>query len=292
MNDKQTINYLLIIFVVTNLLLGIGNYNKYIKNYTLNQERIKSITTFLAEDGIIIQGELPKDHSAKSSISLIPRLISTTIRDDIVNNFFGEKRKGVTITNIKDKSDYDSLKRVYKKDAETLTFSTYQVMYYNSDIAKEAEKNLSEQKALAYAKEYYKKYPDDLLGKKVVIVYEPVSKGAIVAYYAIYRDIPIFDSYLYMEINDKGVYSSDMKLSEVIQRNANTKEIYAVDQVLFNLHQIINKNTIIKNITLGYARENQEGTFFLTEEATPTYKIEIEGFNKPLFIDAYTNSLK
>ncbi|WP_010167746.1 two-component system regulatory protein YycI [Candidatus Epulonipiscium viviparus] len=294
MNDKQTINYLLIIFIITNLFLGVGNYNKYIKNYTLNQNRIERITEFLEQDNITIESDLPKDHSAKPKISLIPKRITTNIRDSIVNNFFGEKREGVTITNVINKSEYDSQQRVYKKGLETLSFSTYKIIYRNFAIEKSVNSDdlLSKQKILSYAKEHYEKFPADLLGKTVNIVYELVSYGANVTYYSVYSGLPVFDSYLYMQINNDGVFMSTMTLSEVSEKFFHEAEIYAVDQVLFNLHQFINPNTIIKNITLGYARENQNSVFFLTEEAIPTYKIEIEGFRQPLFVNAYTNQIK
>ncbi|ONI45460.1 hypothetical protein AN641_04085 [Candidatus Epulonipiscioides gigas] len=293
MNDKQTMNYLLIIFIITNLLLGIGNYNKYIKNYTLTQERISNITDFLAKDGIIIQGDIPKDHSAKRAIKLTPQKITPNMRDSIVNNFFGNERKGVTITEIADKSNYDSQKRVYKKDNETLTFSAYKIIYQNSNIPNIPNiPNISQKKALSLAKEHYKKFPQDLLGKKVNIVYEQVSYGANISYYKLYNDLPVFDSHLSMQLTEDGVFMSTITLSEVTEENVNETEIYALDQVLFNLHYIINEHTIIKNIILGYARINQESAFFLTEEAVPSYKINIEGLNKSLFVNAYTNQVK
>ncbi len=47
MNGNKALNYLIVMFVVLNILLGFGNYNKFVGQYTISDSRIESILSLL-----------------------------------------------------------------------------------------------------------------------------------------------------------------------------------------------------------------------------------------------------
>ncbi|OOB78131.1 MAG: hypothetical protein BEN19_00985 [Epulopiscium sp. Nuni2H_MBin003] len=296
MNDNKALNYLLSIFIILNIILAFGNYYKYVLSFRLSPERLSQITAYLEQNDIHIVGDLPTNYASVASITISPIKISTINRDILLDNIFGEKRQDVTITEISSQAEYDNKHRVYKKDNITLTFSTYQVAYTDSSISINYTSTLTKDLALDYAKAYFNAYYSTIMDKKVKISYKKESYGALITYYEIYNNLPIFDSYMYMQITDDGVFMSTMALSEVKEESINQKEIYGVDQVLFNLQEIIkqsvNNQTYINDITIGYKRDVINRAFFLKEEAHPTYKIDIVGLNTPLYVNAYTNELK
>ncbi|OOB77164.1 MAG: hypothetical protein BEN18_11260 [Epulopiscium sp. Nuni2H_MBin001] len=292
MDDSKALNWLLVIFIVLNISLGVGNYQKYITAYRLSDESVEQIIAFLKAGNIEVSDELPREYGAINTINIIPVNITLDLREYLVDSFFGPERLGVTITEILEDTAYDNKLRVYKRNNMSLTFSTYQILFKDESI--EINSQVSEREALKYAEAFYKLHGYNKLGKKVKIDYKKESYGASVTYYELYNNLPIFDSYLCMQITQDGVFSSLMQFSEVKEENNNRNEIYAVNQVLFKLHQIIEPTgiTTITDIVFGYAREQIGNVFFFKEEAVPTYRITLEGVNTPLYVNAYTNELK
>ena len=49
---------------------------------------------------------------------------------------------------------------------------------------------------------------------------------------------------------------------------------------------------VIDNIVLGYAISDSIEMHVLREEAVPMYKINIQGLDEPIFVNAYTNTVE
>ncbi len=271
-----------------------GNYQKYVTTYKLSDERVENIIAFLNSENIEVLEELPQSCSPISSIKIAPQNITLEYRESVVDSFFGKERTGVTITEFFEDVEYNNKLRVYKGGDKSLIFGMYKISFSDEGITVNTESNLSEKEALRYAANFYDLFGDDKLGKKVKIFYKKESYGADITYYELYNNLPVFDSYLYMKITDEGVFESTMQVSEVKEENSIRNDIYAVDQVLFKLHQIIKSTEVvtINNIVLGYGREQVGNAFLLKETAVPMYKVTIDNLNIPLFVNSYTNEVK
>ncbi|OON98886.1 MAG: hypothetical protein ATN35_03075 [Epulopiscium sp. Nele67-Bin004] len=294
MDGNKALNYLLIIFLMLNIFLGFGNYQKYIAMYRLSDDNINKIIDFLESENILIDTQLPKEYMPTNTIYITPIDIGFEDREFIVDAVFGSGREGVIITEQADGTSYNTKSRVYTRENKSLIFSTYQVEYKNDDIRVNYESNISEREAKKYAEDFFKIYGATFLEEKVKIEYKKESYGASITYYEVYNNLPVFDSYVYMAITDDGVFESTLQISDIKQENNDRLEIYAVTQVLFKLNESLDSSemTTINEIMLGYAREQVKNAYFVKEKAIPMYKITTEGLNIPLFVNAYTNELK
>lgn len=290
MRWNKALNGLLIIFIVLNVALGWMNYNRFNRFYRISDERIETIKGILAQRQIQVKADLPTLFMPRSSIWIEPMQITTTLRDQLVNRVFGKEREGVTITN-ETSSEYGKNALIYRQEEAELAFYKTFLTYRNG--AKQQEEGvLSQKQASKFAKAFVKQLNLEDYLKEVKIDYRSESYGMEVTYYEVYRGLPIFDSFVKMKISPQGVFEAEVRCLEVTDKVSLTKPLYPIDQVLFALQKPIeeNKAYVIESVELGYRLNYTEGVHILSEEATPMYKITIEGLSDPIFVNAYTNT--
>ncbi len=295
MDGSRALNYLLAMFLILNICLGIGNYQKNIGAYQLEDERIEYIMDFLAEQNVSINTTLPKSFQPIQEIEVTPIEYGTVERDMLVEKVFGSDRENVVITQISDEGPYENDVRVYQQNEQTLAFKINEVVFSDNAIEINEASELTEKQALKYAELFNERIGFGKNGKKLKITYRNESFGASVTYYEVYNGLPIFGNYLRMEISDGGVFRGTMQKSEVGAKEVSKQPIYAVDQALFKLFSIIertDRELIIEDIDLGYSRGQLTERHLLKEDAIPMYKILIEGISEPIYVNAYTNKVK
>ena len=290
MRWNKALNGLLIIFIVLNVALGWMNYDRFNRFYRISDERIETIKGILAQREIQVKADLPTLFIPRSSIWIEPMQITTTLRDQLVNRVFGKEREGVTITN-ETSGEYGKNALIYRQEEAELAFYKTFLTYRNG--AKQQEEGvLSQKQASKFAKAFVKQLNLEDYLKEVKIDYRSESYGMEVTYYEVYRGLPIFDSFVKMKISPQGVFEAEVRCLEVTDKVSLTKPLYPIDQVLFALQKPIeeNKAYVIESVELGYRLNHTEGVHILSEEATPMYKITIEGLSDPIFVNAYTNT--
>ena len=289
MNWDKALNTLIIMFLVMNCLLGAGNYAKNVKAYRVSEENITNIKSILKDKGIVFECEVPRSFKPREALWIEPWEIDSKTRDELVKSVFGENTGDMIISKQESKEPYEQPTLVYNKGAEALSFQLNEVSYINQNITKE-EGAMKKEEALKIADEFVKNFETKGKFKKVKIDYRIESYGALVTYYEVYNKLPIFDSYIRMEVTPKGIASAVIQGANVIGKIGAAKSLIPIDKVLFDIEEHIDERMplTIENIQLGYSMKNRSGMLFLEEEAIPMYKIDVKGLSESIFVNAYT----
>lgn len=299
----KSLTQLIVIFIILNIFLGISNYNKNIKAYTLTQRRIENVKKLLSDKGITIETSFLKNFKPQRSIWLVPIEMTSQKRDKLVSNLLTQDSSQITITKGKSEELYHTARRIYTKGDKRVVFQGNSVFYSNNIVEnlgqqelKNLPLNLNREEALSLAKAFVKKIDldnifEDYQIKDYQVSYRVSSDGAEVTYYTVYENRPIFNSYLRMQINSEGVYEAYMQVLEVVEKEKAVEPIYPLDKVLLGIRDSVEQygETSITEIQLGYAMQNKRGMHILKEEAVPVYKITLEGLEEEIFVNAYTN---
>lgn len=280
-------------FLCVNIGLGLGNYNRSVRAYTLSDERIGNITSVLKDNDIIIKTKLPTDFRPVESIWVLPLEITPSTRDAIVRNLLGSQEEGITITKEISNRVYEEATRVYTKGEKRLKFGNSHI-FYEDTSARPSQSFLTEGKAKDIAEDFIKSVDISKSTKKIKIEYKSESYGASLTYYEVYDKLPIFGSYMHLKMTEDGVFEASIHGNTVEDKTGNKKAIYPIDKVLFGFRDEININgpIIIDSIMLGYAMPNKVERHILREEAVPMYKINLQGLDEPIFVNAYTNTVE
>ena len=94
------------------------------------------------------------------------------------------------------------------------------------------------------------------------------------------------------DVYKAGVASGTMYLGEIEITSEKGKEIYPIDLVLFGIEEYMleNQYTNISDITLAYKRAKSEDNIW-GQKIIPVYKIEFDGLDQALFVNAYNNEI-
>lgn len=293
MKWDKALTYLIIMFLCVNIGLAIGNYNKSVRTYRLSDRRKENITSVLKDNNVIVKTKMPTQFAPVSSIWVLPVEVTPSVRDDLVKKLISSDGEGVRITKEMSELPYEQATRVYTKDEKELKFSTNYVYYKDSSI-EVSNSFMPANKAKDIANEFLKKVDMLKNTKKLKIEHRNESYGASMTYYEVYDNLPIFGSYIHMKIAEDGVFEVILHGNTVGDKAQNKKPIYPIDTVLFGLMDEVDTSEpiIIEDMTLGYAVPSSVEMHVLREEAVPMYKISIQGLNKPLFVNAYTNTVE
>lgn len=291
MRWDRALNFLIIVFLCTNIFLGAINYQRFVTTYQVSDRRIDSVISILDKKGIKVQADLPRSFAPKGAIWLQPIEITSAIRDRMVGSLLGEDRSLITITKDVDGSQYGKNVLIYSMGEEQVKFYKDKITYAHQVLKKE-DNNLSYKEALKLAKSFLDRINLGEHFKEVKIDYRSESYGACVTYYEVYRGLPIFDSFVKMKISSEGVFEAEIKCLDITDKMGEVKPLYAIDQILFTLQDLQLEETtkVIESVELGYRLDHSEGMHILSEEAVPMYKIQIKGLSKPVFVNAYTNT--
>ncbi|MDA3733498.1 two-component system regulatory protein YycI [Niameybacter massiliensis] len=291
MRWDKALNLLIAIFLCLNIVLAWINYEKLVVTYQVSDDRLDTITSILKKNNIKVDAKLPRVFSPKSSIWLEPVQITSTIRDGVVSNVFGEDRSLITIT--KDAYDvkYGRNALVYSKQEEELKFSKERISYHHKGIENEGNA-LSEKEALKLAKRFVENLEMENYFQDVKIESRSESYGWDITYYEVYKGLPVFDSYIKLRVSEGGVFDAEVRCLVITDKVGQLKPLYPIDEVLFGLQELNLDQTerIVESVELGYRLDNIEGMHILAEEAVPMYKIQMRGLTTPIFVNAYTNT--
>lgn len=293
----KALTTLIIIFMILNSALAIGNYAKNIQAYKLTNQRVKNITKILKDKEITIEADLPDTFLPQQAIWIVPVDITAEIRDRLVKDVLSGDTNQITLTKEKSDRPYENPSRIYTKDKESLSFQDNNITYENKGALpkeKDAIERIPKDQALGLAKAFVQKINLADNFKDVKIDYTEESYGANVIYYELHKGKPIFDSYINIKISPRGVFKAYIHALNIDETKSSKKPIQPIDKVLFTLQDEI-KDKIpltISSIELGYAMESSRGMHILKEEAIPMYKILLDGLDDPVFVNAYTNTVE
>lgn len=292
MKWDKALTYLIIMFLCVNIGLAIGNYNRSIRAYKLSDERIQNIASVLKNDEILIQAKLPINFRPMAPVWVLPFEITPAIRDILVENLLGSE-KDIVISKETSSRPYEKGARVYTKGSKELKFRTSYVYYQDASIAP-SQDFLPENKAKDIAEDFIKRLKVTNIKKKSKIDYKSESYGASLTYYEVYDKFPLYGSYIHLKMTSEGVFEAAIHGNTVEDKANNKRAIYPIDKVLFKFRDEIDidAQVVVDSIMLGYAIPSGVEMHILREEAIPMYKINLQGLDKPIFVNAYTNTVE
>lgn len=289
MKWEKALNVLIGIFLIVNVVLGAGNYMKHVKAYRVSEERMTTIKSILNDRGIVFECDLPESFKPVKTLWLEPLEIDSQTRDGLVKRLFGKNNERMTISKKSSDEPYEEMALVYSDQSEEIVFQGNTIIYRNHTLQKDNAK-LKKEQALSMAKKFVNRLEIKENFKKIKIDYRSESYGGVVTYYEVCNKLPIFDSYIRMEVTPSGVVYAEVKGATIADKVGTTKPLDPIDKVLFDIDEQISQPTplTIENVELGYSMKNNEGMHILDEEAVPVYKIDIKGLSEPIFVNAYT----
>ncbi|MGL4737402.1 MAG: hypothetical protein ACRCW2_08125 [Cellulosilyticaceae bacterium] len=293
MNWDKTVNILIALFVVVNSCLAGANYQKNVNNYRLSQRRVENVVKVFEEDQNLIACELPRNFRPMGTLWTEPVEIEGASRDALVDKVFGSQRDQVVITQIESPLPYGKMQRVYRTGDRSLTFGGNTIFYKDESI-RLGTANISKSDGEKLARAFLRQIGLDKKYKNVKSEYRSESYGALITYYEVYEGIPLFDSFVVLQVTPYGVAGFYGQSVNVVKSSSEPRPLYPIDKVLYGLQDetFFEGPVTIENITLGYGMENSEGMHILKEEAIPMYKITCKGLDEPLFVNAYTNMIE
>ncbi len=289
MEWNKALNALIIVFIGINSLLGIANYNKYVKVYRIDATAQESIVAILNNKGIIVEAALPETFKPVDTVWCEPLQLEVKAREQLVSRVLGSDSDAIKISKEAISEPYQQTALVYRKAEEALVVAGNYIAYTNNGIQKN-DGTIGKEQAQTSAAEFFNKIKLEEMFQNVKITYKIESYGMSVTYYELYNQLPIFDSYIRIEVTPEGVVSAVMQGFRQIEKIGTIKPLQPIDQVLFDIEEQIERQPpfTISGIELGYSMNNKSGMHILEEEALPVYKLEIKGLIEPVFVNAYT----
>ena len=291
MNGKKVLDRLIKLFVVLNLALFIFNYVSTNNEYLLSGERIEHITQLLEQEGIHINTELMRDYSPKKSADLQYIGDNISIRDEIVKSFFNKDLASVKRFKKESEINPGEEMRYYSLNGETLIFDKYALRYENeSNKLGQVKPTIDGAKRMCMS--LLKRISYGKMSDEYQIEVVEHEHYLTLTYFPKLEDIPILDAYITFDVYKQGVASGIMYLGKIELTNEEGKEIYPIDLVLFEIEEYIleNQYTNISGISLVYKRAKSEDSIW-GQQIIPVYKIECDGLEEALFVNAYNNEI-
>lgn len=292
MNGKKILNRLILLFIGINLILFIFISIRRETQYKLSQTRINNIMGLLAEKGITVEGQLPMNFEPKLAATLSYTGDNVTVRNNLVKAFFGNNVSKVSRSTENSKEHFGAKVYCFTMQDEQLAFDKEKITYTNASIKlSDTKPSIKEAKAKAAA--FVKRLKVGKLYKEAYIEIKEEENKVVITYFPTFEGTPIFDLSIKMKIYEDGIESATIYLGEVSITDEGKQRITPIDLVLFGIEEYIplERNIIIKDITLVYKMLGKKGSNLWGEQIIPMYKIEVNGLEKPLFVNAYTNEI-
>lgn len=291
MNGKRVLDGLIKLFVILNLGLFIFNYVSSSNAYLLSEERIEHITQLLEKEGIHIDTELIRDFSPKKNADLQYIGDGISIRDEIVKSFFNSDLARVKRFKKESEVNAGEEMRYYSLNGETLIFDKYALRYENeSNKSNHAKPTIEQAKRMCM--NLLKRISSVSTSADYEIEIVEHEYYLTLTYFPKLDGIPIVDASMTFEVYKAGVASAAMYLGKIEITSEKGKEIYPVDLILFGIEEYIleNQYTTIKEVELVYKRAKSEDNIW-GQQIIPVYKIEFDGLEEALFVNAYNNEI-
>lgn len=291
MNGKKVLDGLIKLFVVLNLGLFIFNYVSRSNEYLLSKERIEHITQLLEQEGISIDTELIRDFSPKKSADLQYIGDGLSARDEIVKNFFNDDLASVKRFKKESEVNAGGEMKYYTLNNEALIFDKYTLIYENeSNKSSEGKPTIDQAKKMCM--NLLKRVGYSNMADEYEVKVVEQENYLTLTYYPKLEGLSILDVYMTFNVYKEGVASSTMCLGKIEVTSEKGKEIYPIDLVLFGIEEYMleNQYTNISEITLAYKRAKSEDDIW-GQKIIPVYKIEFDGLDQALFVNAYDNKI-
>ena len=291
MNGKKVLDGLIKLFVILNLGLFIFNYVSSSNAYLLSEQRIEHITQLLEKEGIYIDTELIRDFSPKKNADLQYIGDGISIRDEIVKNFFNSDLARVKRFKKESEVNAGEEMRCYALNSETLIFDKYVLRYENeSNKLNHAKPTIEQAKRMCM--NLLKRIRSAGMSADYEIEIVEHESYLTLTYFPKLDGIPIVDASMTFEVYKTGVASAVMYLGKIEITSEKGKEIYPVDLILFGIEEYMleNQYTTIKAVELVYKRAKSEDNIW-GQQIIPVYKIEVDGLEEALFVNAYNNEI-
>lgn len=292
MNGKKILNRLIVLFMAINVLLLICISLRKETQYKLSQTRINNITALLAEKQITLKEQLPEDFTPRAVATLSYTADHVTVRNDIVKAFFGNNLTDVNRSTENSKAYPGTKMYCFTKGQEQLAFDKENILYTNTSDG-DLEGIGSRKEVKAMAETFIKRLGVGKLYKESHIDFKEEGNKLLVTYFPIFEGIPVFDLSIEMAIEGGQIKEAVINLGEVATAGESKQRIIPADLVLFGIEEYIpqESNMMIKEMTLGYKSLDKKGSNLWGKQIVPMYKIEVDGLEKPLFVNAYTNEM-
>ena len=292
LNGKKVLNRLILLFVVINIIVLMLNLVAASKRYIVSDERINNIITLLETKDVFVEGKMPINFRPRQSINIVYESSTVSMRDDIVRKVFGEDTLDIRRSTIKEGENNFGKTYKFELDSEVLEFNKYNIRYTNSNTNLYYE-GINEIKK--YGNNLIKKMGIEHMYVNPYVEYQEYEDKKIMKYFSTVKDIPIDDVCMIMEVYKSGC-KIELPLARVEEVENSYQEIIPVDRVLFGIDEYINqmvgvflREIYIREIRLIYRKQNVESDNIWGEKNIPVYKLEIQGLEKPIFVNAYTN---
>lgn len=291
MNGKRILNELIGIFLFLNIALLTFNVIKTVDSYRISTTRINNVTYALEQRGIYLETQLPRSFTPKSQANLSDLIGSnmTAERYNMVSALFGENSGNVIVT--KDSNAPKSM--IHRYGSEVLTFNENTIVYTNTDISSESNKEVSLKSAKKTCRDFIKRLNYNKVFNNAYIQCSSNENNLEITFFRKYKGIPVFDEYIRFELIAGRIQKATMQLGKIRQLEGDEikRTIYPIDLVLFGIDDEleVEKPMYITDITLGYKAIDESNIMLLGTQLIPTYKIEIRGLKNPIYVNAYTN---
>ncbi len=280
MDWKLTKNYMILFLIILNIILFTANFFSK-KDYKITNLQEESILKYANENNVEINAKISKNFYPMNSISMKKVQHNEIILQEI---FFG------TSENIKKYIEYDT--RVFKKDEKLLLIDNNLIIFkdfeensnylYNKDnVLKDANK----------IKDTLSKY----YGKMNLDTIIKMDNYYQISFIQKIKKYKNFSNFLNIKIYENGEKLIYFNYFEEIEKLNELKNICSPDEAIYTfineITRFFPKDKIkINKIDLGYYWGNNENIYEYILK--PYYRIYLEGFDIPFYINAYTNNFE
>lgn len=280
MDWKLTKNYIILFLTILNIILfGLIFFSK--KDFELNNSQQKSIIKYAKQNNIEINTKLPKKFYPMSSISMKKINHNEEILTEI---FLGSTE------NIKKTTKFDT--KILEKDNKILFINNHVILF--KDFNKIKNFSFEENNIIKIANNI-KKSLEKYYGKMHLDYITKIENYYNINFVQNIKGYKNFSNFLNIKIYQDGQKLISFNYFEEIEKLNELKNICSPDEALYTfIQEIITflpiNNLKINKIDLGYylgnTNENYEYIF------KPYYRIYLENFDIPFYINAYTNNFE
>lgn len=283
MNWNKVMNLMILLFVILNItmygVLNISNSNKY----NLSEERKQQMEEMFKkkEMGIYV---LYPSHYPKSRLELkVPKYDT----ESITKNIFKGKNYEITY----DRANSLEVRSIGK---ETLSFAVEdkeKTIYYKTDkptyrIPSESEADINTV-AIKFAEDFINE-----TGIYEVTYFDKIENGHLVILNEKYREQWIFDNYVEIVFNDKGIIQAVGKRNTPSGFLGDENDIVPFDEAMYHFIYYMEERELeqvfIIDVDVGYYFVDTEDK--IIKDADPYYRVILENYDR-YYINAYTNDI-
>jgi regulatory protein YycI of two-component signal transduction system YycFG len=280
MEWERAKNYVLIAFVILNLGLAALIYLEDTR-FTLTDARLSNIHAVLFDNNINLYTTPMRRFAPMRHLDIsgfyydIPALIEIFFENETVT--IHHEGEGHYI--------------IEAENGAELEISNGFISFDNSARLNENDENeISVADAIKISEEFIENHFSDFVRD---IVFEDFG-GVHIIYLQEYRGRLIDSNFIEFFVVSEGIVWIDMQFGQVLGHSAETRMIFAPDEILLTFmqrvrHRAMENPIFISDIDIVYKQEYASDQIGAVYPAVPFYRIFIRGQDFPFYINAYTN---